>query len=53
METPLVKEQIRPLESVGPDPFIDGPSPAPAHGWATASLALPPRFVTDDEPRRI
>jgi hypothetical protein len=29
METPLVREQIRPLEPVGPDPFIDGCS---AHG---------------------
>jgi hypothetical protein len=53
METPLVKEQIRPLEPVGPDPFIDGASQVPAHGWATASPASPHRFVKDDEPRRI
>jgi hypothetical protein len=37
METPLVKEDLRPLEPVGPDPFIDSSSPAPAHGWAAAA----------------
>lgn len=37
METPLVKEDLRPLEPVGPDPFIDSSSPAPAHGWAAAT----------------
>jgi len=54
METPQVKEQIRPLEPVGHDPFLDGTSSIPAHGWAAVSpLSTQPRFVTDDEPRRI
>jgi hypothetical protein len=37
METPLVTEDLRPLEPVGPDPFIDGSSLAPAHGRAAAA----------------
>jgi hypothetical protein len=37
METPLVKEDLRPLEPVGPDTFIDGSSSVPAHGRAAAS----------------
>jgi hypothetical protein len=32
METPLVMEQPRPLEPVGPDPFIDGIGVVSAHG---------------------
>jgi hypothetical protein len=35
METPLVTEDLKPLEPMGPDPFIS--SLAPAHGWAAAS----------------
>jgi hypothetical protein len=37
METPLVKEDFRPLEPVGPDDFIAGWSLAHAHGRAAAS----------------
>jgi hypothetical protein len=37
METPLVKEDFRPLEPVGPDDFIDGSSLVTAHGRAAAS----------------
>jgi hypothetical protein len=53
METPQVTEQIRPLEPVGRDPFIDGTNAVPAHGWAAVSPASTTRFVKDDEPRRI
>jgi hypothetical protein len=41
METPLVREQIRPLEPVGPDPFIDGCS-AHGVGGGVSSLSLDP-----------
>ena len=37
METPLVMEDLKPLEPVGPDPFIDCSSMAPAHGRAAAA----------------
>jgi hypothetical protein len=53
METPQVTEQIRPLEPVGRDPFIDSTSVVPAQGWAAVSPIATQRFVTDDEPRRI
>jgi hypothetical protein len=38
METPLVKEQLRPLEPVGPDPFLDGCSAQGAGGGVSPSL---------------
>jgi hypothetical protein len=53
METPLVKEDLRPLEAVGPDPFIDTSSLAPAHGWAAAAptpfhrLMYPAAYVAE------
>jgi hypothetical protein len=56
METPLVKEDLRPLEAVGPDPFIDSSRPASAHGWAAAApppfhrLIYPAAYVAEIRP---
>ena len=54
METPLVTEDLRPLEPVGPDPFIDSSNLAPAHGWAAAAPTPFHRLIypAADVPRR-
>ena len=55
METPLVKEQIRPLEPVGPDPFIDGCCSAHGVGGGVSSR-LEERGVVgvvEEKPRRV